>query len=353
MDEKIKVSDLVFDKNNANRGTPRGRGMLEKSLQKYGAGRSILLDKNNRIIAGNKTAATAGEIGLTNVRVVESDGTEIIAVKRTDIDLDSKQGRALAVADNRVAEVDLAWNAEELLAEKEDGVPIMDFFTEDEIDELVDKTVGGGLGDGDGQIPEKLGDLLAGLVYRPTWNKKRGVRFLSCRKWSEKDKKKTLDTFKALKYSCDSDMVQFVSGEIIACLLNFIFPQKNQIVVTAPPPGASVFREDSRGHFATKVAEQVAVMLGARFEAVFQPRPKKRSSSPRNYAERGEMLFQKELEESVFYILVDDVATSGTTIEECATLIGKTNMVLPVAWIYENCDSTDLNGIIDSVECAA
>lgn len=53
------VKDLIFDSHNANKGTSRGRGMLEKSLSKYGAGRSILLDKNNRIIAGNKTVEVA------------------------------------------------------------------------------------------------------------------------------------------------------------------------------------------------------------------------------------------------------------------------------------------------------
>jgi hypothetical protein len=32
--------------------------------------------------------------------IVESDGTKPIYVKRTDIDLDSKQGREMALADN-------------------------------------------------------------------------------------------------------------------------------------------------------------------------------------------------------------------------------------------------------------
>ena len=62
------IKDLQFDNHNANKGTARGRGMLEKSLQKYGAGRSILIDKNNKIIAGNKTIEIAGEIGLDNIQ---------------------------------------------------------------------------------------------------------------------------------------------------------------------------------------------------------------------------------------------------------------------------------------------
>jgi hypothetical protein len=47
-EKRIKISELKFDDQNANLGTARGRGMLEDSLQKYGAGRSILLDGRSR-----------------------------------------------------------------------------------------------------------------------------------------------------------------------------------------------------------------------------------------------------------------------------------------------------------------
>lgn len=54
-----KIDSLKPDRRNANKGTERGRAALESSLQKYGAGRSILLDKHGNIIAGNKTAKVA------------------------------------------------------------------------------------------------------------------------------------------------------------------------------------------------------------------------------------------------------------------------------------------------------
>ena len=49
-----KLSDLTLDAKNANRGTQRGLKALTDSLQKYGAGRSILVDKDGNVIAGNK-----------------------------------------------------------------------------------------------------------------------------------------------------------------------------------------------------------------------------------------------------------------------------------------------------------
>jgi hypothetical protein len=121
--KEAKISDLVFDNKNFNKHTEYGMSLIEKSIRNNGAGRSILIDKNNRIIAGNGVTEIAGQIGLDDVQIVESDGTKIIAVKRTDIDLDSKQGREMALADNATASVDLAWDEEQIqFAEEEFGV---------------------------------------------------------------------------------------------------------------------------------------------------------------------------------------------------------------------------------------
>ena len=109
-----KISDLIPDDKNYNLGNEAGNAMIEKSLRNLGAGRSILIDKNNRIIAGNKTVENAAAIGLENLQIVESDGTKIIAVKRTDIDLDSKKGRELALADNAASKANIVWNHENL-----------------------------------------------------------------------------------------------------------------------------------------------------------------------------------------------------------------------------------------------
>ena len=149
--KEAKISDLVFDDKNFNKHTEYGMSLIEKSIRNNGAGRSILIDKNNRIIAGNGVTEIAGQIGLEDVQIVESDGTKIIAVKRTDIDLDSKQGREMALADNATASVDLAWDEEQIqFAEEEFGMVAeewgvdVDFeteqptATEDDFDESTD-----------------------------------------------------------------------------------------------------------------------------------------------------------------------------------------------------------------------
>lgn len=113
-ENKIKLSDLIPDDRNFNKGKEFGNSLIEKSLRQFGAGRSILIDKNNRIIAGNKTVENAGAIGLDNVRIIETIGDEIIAVKRMDVDLDSKTGRELALADNATSKANLEWDFEQI-----------------------------------------------------------------------------------------------------------------------------------------------------------------------------------------------------------------------------------------------
>lgn len=114
------IKDLKFDDKNFNRHTARGMSLIEKSLRENGAGRSILLDKDNNIIAGNGVIESAGQIGLEKVKIVETTGDEIVAVKRTDISLNSKKGREMALADNATASADLEWDEENLKSEFDD-----------------------------------------------------------------------------------------------------------------------------------------------------------------------------------------------------------------------------------------
>lgn len=111
------IKDLKFDDKNFNKHTEYGMSLLEKSLKENGAGRSILIDKDNNIIAGNGIIEAAGQAGLEKVKIIETTGDEIIAVKRTDLLLDSKKGREMALADNATAAADLEWNEGILAAE--------------------------------------------------------------------------------------------------------------------------------------------------------------------------------------------------------------------------------------------
>lgn len=117
------IEELKFDKKNFNKHTPEGMGLLEKSLRQFGAGRSILVDKDNNIIAGNGIVEAAQNAGITKTRVIETTGDELVVVKRKDVELDSHQGREMALADNATAQADLAWD-EGLLEEAREKLGI-------------------------------------------------------------------------------------------------------------------------------------------------------------------------------------------------------------------------------------
>ena len=104
MTKKIDtLADLTPDGENFNKHTEFGQKLLEDSLRKFGAGRSILVDKDGNIIAGNSTTETAAAIGMEGVIVVPTDGKKLVVVQRTDLSLDSPEGRELALADNMTA----------------------------------------------------------------------------------------------------------------------------------------------------------------------------------------------------------------------------------------------------------
>lgn len=117
--ETIDINELVQDDHNFNRGTERGQELIVKSFKEFGAGRSVLVDKNNRLIGGNKAQLGAIEAGITKARIVETTGDELVVVKRTDIDLDTEKGRQMAMADNATQQANLEWNEDEINAARE------------------------------------------------------------------------------------------------------------------------------------------------------------------------------------------------------------------------------------------
>ena len=74
---KRTVKDLKFDKRNANKHSEYGMQRLEKSIQKIGLGRSILISDDNEIIAGNGVTESAINAGIEKVRVIETDGQKL------------------------------------------------------------------------------------------------------------------------------------------------------------------------------------------------------------------------------------------------------------------------------------
>ena len=113
---KRKKQEFKRDERNTNVHNDRSNDAVKNSLASLGAGRSILVDSENTLIAGECTHEQAKALGLP-LTVVETDGSTLVVVKRTDLKTDDPRRRALAIADNRTAslsELDYAALSSEL-----------------------------------------------------------------------------------------------------------------------------------------------------------------------------------------------------------------------------------------------
>ena len=99
-----KKQDIQFDQRNYRRHGEKNKALIEKSLRELGAGRSIVLDKSGTIIAGNGVFEQAQKLGI-NVKVIESDGNTLYAIKRTDLSPEDEKRLQLAIADNKASDL--------------------------------------------------------------------------------------------------------------------------------------------------------------------------------------------------------------------------------------------------------
>lgn len=112
--ERIIDVDEILETQDLNQHTEYGLKMIEDSINENGFGRSLLLDKNGKVVAGRAVLIAMKKAGIKKVKVVETDGNTLVAHKRIDIDIDSEKGKSLALADNRTTELNLNYNLEEI-----------------------------------------------------------------------------------------------------------------------------------------------------------------------------------------------------------------------------------------------
>jgi hypothetical protein len=114
---------ITIDKDNVRIHPDGNKTAIKNSLSRLGAGRSILIDADDVLIAGNGVFEQAEALGIP-VKVIETNGKELIAVKRTDLNADDEKRQALAIADNRLTDLS-EFDAEALNKMLEDMSPDM------------------------------------------------------------------------------------------------------------------------------------------------------------------------------------------------------------------------------------
>ena len=96
-----KILMIKHDKRNYRKHSDRNKELINKSLSEVGAGRSILIDNENEIIAGNGVFEQWGD---KPIKIIESDGSELIVVKRTDLSTEDPKRKQLAIMDNSASD---------------------------------------------------------------------------------------------------------------------------------------------------------------------------------------------------------------------------------------------------------
>lgn len=109
------MTDLILDPRNARLHPDANKAVIRQSLEEVGGGRSILVDGDNVIRAGNGVYEQAVELGL-KIRIIEAGRDELIAVKRPD--LVGELAERAAILDNRAGEM-AEWDVNVLAMLKE------------------------------------------------------------------------------------------------------------------------------------------------------------------------------------------------------------------------------------------
>lgn len=102
----MNSKEINFDPNNYRVHNDRNKRIIRKSLEDCGAGRSVLVDKDNILIAGNGVYEQAKELGIP-IRIIETDGKELVVVKRNDLKSDDEKRKLLALADNHSSDTSM------------------------------------------------------------------------------------------------------------------------------------------------------------------------------------------------------------------------------------------------------
>lgn len=134
MAKETHLRDLKPDPKNARKHTAENVGLIEKSLREVGAARSIVVDENGVVLAGNGVVEAAAAAGIEKVRIVEASGNEIIAVRRRG--LTDKQKQRLALFDNRASDLS-DWEGDVLEELASEGA-LEGIFSDDEVKGLIE-----------------------------------------------------------------------------------------------------------------------------------------------------------------------------------------------------------------------
>lgn len=98
----MQVKDLKFDERNYRIHSEKNKELIRKSINECGLARSVVIDNENCLIGGNGVVSQLDK--NTPVKVIETDGSELVVVKRIDLKTDDEKRKQLAIMDNSTSD---------------------------------------------------------------------------------------------------------------------------------------------------------------------------------------------------------------------------------------------------------
>lgn len=98
----MQIKDLKQDKRNYRKHNKQNLDLIKKSVSEVGLGRSVVIDNENEIVCGNGLVSTLDK--NTPIKVIETDGSELVVVKRTDLNTNDEKRKQLAIMDNSTSD---------------------------------------------------------------------------------------------------------------------------------------------------------------------------------------------------------------------------------------------------------
>ena len=98
----MQIKDLKQDERNYRKHNKKNLDLIKKSVSEVGLGRSVVIDNENEIVCGNGLVSTLDK--NTPIKVIETDGSELVVVKRTDLNTNDERRKQLAIMDNATSD---------------------------------------------------------------------------------------------------------------------------------------------------------------------------------------------------------------------------------------------------------
>jgi phosphoribosylpyrophosphate synthetase len=175
--------------------------------------------------------------------------------------------------------------------------------------------------------------LLSTLVGKLALRARAGARYATLRSWRNPIREFQIDALQALKSQMPTSFVDVVASEIVDAVRLLHGGEVFDAVVPVP---------SSRGRlgngFSERIARAVARKTNSEFIAALAIAPTTGNSHPRKNAKRPAMRRLADLASKIV-LIVDDVATSGSHIEEATRLVRESaRSSFAIAWIGGNAE---------------